>query len=57
MIGDDVSTDSDDSGNEEGGPHAMPVHVLWRRGRTMIHGHGSCVCSVFMCLGLLTPFV
>lgn len=30
MIGDDVSTDSDDSGNEEGGPHAMraPVEAM-----------------------------
>jgi len=30
MIGDDVSTDSDDSKNEEEGPHAMraPVHAM-----------------------------
>jgi hypothetical protein len=30
MIGDDVSTDSDDSGNEEGGPHTMraPVEAM-----------------------------
>jgi hypothetical protein len=34
MIGDDVSTDADDSENEKGGPHAMraPVHAMPSRG-------------------------
>jgi hypothetical protein len=40
MIGDDVSTDSDDSENEEGGPHAMRAPV-----RAMLSGGAPAMCT------------
>jgi hypothetical protein len=40
MIGDDVSTDSDDSKNEEGGPHAMRAPV-----RAMPSGGAPAMCT------------
>jgi hypothetical protein len=42
MIGDDVSTDADDSENKEGGPHAMRALV-----RAMPSGGAPAMCTPF----------